>query len=162
MGFTFETETLNGSFLTSHDHRRHGSAYRVTGLQPDQPGTDRAQRALRLPGAGDSCVADQGDLNYDRGDMFTNSPQGHLRALLKMPEDITFMARGTWIRDFASPPMPPARCRSTPRSVGSNGLSVTTPSRRPRVPRPAPAGPVGEQRLRRGRAGGSATPPGTR
>ena len=101
-------------------------------------------------------MADQGDLNYDRGDMFTNHLKGTHELLLKMPEDITFMARGTWIRGL--------RCHRYHRHA-----VVPTPgerrqqraerrrSRRPRVQGP-PAGPVGEQRLRRGRAAGPRTP----
>lgn len=68
-------------------------------------------------------MADQGDLNYDRGDMFTNYLKGTHELLLKMPEDITFMARGTWIRDFAATDTTGTLSFNTPESVGSNGLS---------------------------------------
>ncbi|MDF5981961.1 DUF1302 family protein [Pseudomonas aeruginosa] len=61
-----------------------------------------------------SGVADQGDLNYDRGDSVHLLPQGHPQLLLKMPEDITFHRRAAPGSATSLPPIPPARCRSTP------------------------------------------------
>ncbi|MGC3218536.1 DUF1302 family protein, partial [Pseudomonas aeruginosa] len=70
-----------------------------------------------------SGVADQGDLNYDSGDMFTNYHKGTHELLLKMPEDITFMARGTWIPDFAATDTTGTLTFNSPESVGCNALT---------------------------------------
>lgn len=51
------------------------------------------------PAAGTS---DQGNLNYKKGDFFTTYLKGTHELLLKAPADWSFMARGTWIRDFAA------------------------------------------------------------
>lgn len=100
MGFTFETETLNGSF--------DSTITAGMGLRTESRGCNLINQGPTGHNAPSGClaqssgVADQGDLNYDRGDMFTNYLKGTHELLLKMPEDITFMARGTWIRDFAA------------------------------------------------------------
>lgn len=46
---------------------------------------------------------DQGNINYARGDLFTGYLKGSHELLLKMPsEQLTFMARANWLRDFAA------------------------------------------------------------
>ena len=120
MGFTFETETLNGSF--------DSTITAGMGLRTESRGCNLINQGPTGHNAPSGClaqssgVADQGDLNYDRGDMFTNLKGTH-ELLLKMPEDITFMARGTWIRDFAATDTTGTLSFNTPESVGSNGLS---------------------------------------
>lgn len=121
MGFTFETETLNGSF--------DSTITAGMGLRTESRGCNLINQGPTRHNAPSGClaqssgVADQGDLNYDRGDMFTNYLKGTHELLLKMPEDITFMARGTWIRDFAATDTTGTLSFNTPESVGSNGLS---------------------------------------
>ena len=121
MGFTFETETLNGSF--------DSTITAGMGLRTESRGCNLINQGPTGHNAPSGClaqssgVADQGDLNYDRGDMFTNYLKGTHELLLKMPEDITFMARGTWIRDFAATDTTGTLSFNTPESVGSNGLS---------------------------------------
>lgn len=121
MGFTFETETLNGSF--------DSTITAGMGLRTESRGCNLINQGPTGHNAPSGClaqssgVADQGDLNYDRGDMFTNYLKGTHELLLKMPEDITFMARGTWIRDFAATDTTGTLSFNAPESVGSNGLS---------------------------------------
>lgn len=43
---------------------------------------------------------DNGNLNYKKGDLFTSYLKGTHELLLKFPEDIKFMARGTWLYDW--------------------------------------------------------------
>lgn len=46
---------------------------------------------------------DQGNLNYKKGQMFTQYLKGTHELLLRLPsEDIKFMARANWIKDFAA------------------------------------------------------------
>lgn len=45
---------------------------------------------------------DQGNLNYKKGDFFTQYLKGSHELLLKFPSDIKFMARANWVRDFAA------------------------------------------------------------
>lgn len=50
-----------------------------------------------------SGLSDQGDINYDKGDAFTTYLKGSHELLLKMPaEGLSFMARGTWLRDVSA------------------------------------------------------------
>lgn len=150
MGFTFETETLNGSF--------DSTITAGMGLRTESRGCNLINQGPTGHNAPSGClaqssgVADQGDLNYDRGDMFTNYLKGTHELLLKMPEDITFMARGTWIRDFAATDTTGTLSFNTPEERRQQRAERRRP-RRSRVQGP-PAGPVGEQRLRRGRAAG--------
>lgn len=49
-----------------------------------------------------SGLGDQGDLNYAKGDYFTQYVKGSHELLLKFPEQISFMARGNWVRDLSA------------------------------------------------------------
>lgn len=49
-----------------------------------------------------SALGDQGNLNYGKGDPFTTYLKGSHELLLKMPEDLTFLGRVNWVRDFSS------------------------------------------------------------
>lgn len=72
------------------------------------------------PDAPAGCIAptgglgDQGDLNYGKGNPFALQVKGSHELLLKLPEDVKFMGRVNWVRDF----------RAT-RTTGI--LSATTP-----------------------------------
>lgn len=48
------------------------------------------------------AAGDDGDLNYRRGDLFTGYLKGSHELVLNLPSDITFMARGSWLRDWAA------------------------------------------------------------
>lgn len=47
-------------------------------------------------------LGDQGDLNYARRDAFTTYLKGSHELLLKFPDDVTAMARVSWLRDFSA------------------------------------------------------------
>lgn len=47
-------------------------------------------------------AGDDGDLNYNKGDFFTTYVKGSHELLLRLPEDVTFMARGSWLKDFSA------------------------------------------------------------
>jgi hypothetical protein len=60
------------------------------------------------PTAGGGCADafsgynDQGNLNYDRGDRFTTYLKGTHELLLNFPDDVKFLARVSWLRDFSA------------------------------------------------------------
>ena len=60
------------------------------------------------PGAPAGCadvlsnLNDQGDLNYARHDRFTTYLKGTHELLLNFPEEVKFMGRVSWLRDFAA------------------------------------------------------------
>lgn len=49
-----------------------------------------------------SAYNDQGNLNYAKGDRFTTYLKGTHELLLNFPEDIKFMARVSWLKDFSA------------------------------------------------------------
>jgi hypothetical protein len=110
--FTFETESLRGSFDSTISV---GTGIRTKaqscGLIIDSPSGAGAPAGCLAPTA---ALGDQGDLNYKRGDAFTTYLKGSHELLLKLPSEISFMARANWVRDF-----------SATRTTGY--LSVTTP-----------------------------------
>lgn len=101
MGFTFETENIQGSF---------DSTIGVgMGVRTQSQGCDLINAGATGNGAPAGCldptvsgIGDQGNLNYDKGDLFTQYIKGVHELVLKLPEDFTFMARGSWKRDFAA------------------------------------------------------------
>ena len=74
-----------------------------------------------------SYMGDQGDLNYAKGDPFTAYLKGNHELLVKLPEDIKFMARGNWVRDFAAARTTGSQSYysslSPAGTVGSDGLT---------------------------------------
>ena len=75
------------------------------------------------PSAGTGCADgfsgynDQGNLNYDRGDRFTTYLKGVHELLLNFPDDIKFLGRVSWLRDFSA----------THTTGNLSGLGSTTP-----------------------------------
>lgn len=121
MGFTFETDAIRGSF---------DSTISVgMGLRTESQSCNLINGGAtgHNPPAGclaqSSGIGDQGDLNYDKGDLFTNYIKGTHELLLRLPENFTFMARGSWIRDFAASDTTGALSFNTPSGVGEDGLS---------------------------------------
>jgi hypothetical protein len=45
---------------------------------------------------------DDGNMNYNKGDFFTTYLKGNHELLLKLPSNITFMARANWMKDFTA------------------------------------------------------------
>ena len=68
------------------------------GTIPTPPGgTDTAGCLDALSG-----YNDQGNLNYKKGQLFTEYLKGTHELLLRFPDDIKFMARANWVKDFAA------------------------------------------------------------
>jgi len=97
---TFDNEYVRGSF---------DSTVSVGfGVRTKSPSCGLVTAGATGTGAPEGCLGpvaglfDQGDLNYGRGDPFTTYLKGSHELLLKMPSEITFMARATWLRDFSA------------------------------------------------------------
>lgn len=122
MGVTFETDSIRGSF---------DSTISVgMGLRTESPACNLINSGAggRNPPSGCldpmvSGIGDQGNMNYDKGDLFTNYIKGTHELLLRLPEDFTFMARGSWIRDFAATDTTGALSIDRPAGVGNDGLT---------------------------------------
>ncbi|WP_326537396.1 DUF1302 domain-containing protein [Pseudorhodoferax sp.] len=117
---TFETESLRGNF---------DSTLSVgVGLRAGKPDCDLVTAGASGPGAPGGCLAptallgDQGDLNYGRGDPFSLYLKGSHELLLKMPSELTFMARANWVRDFAATRTTGIQSATTPPEL-SDGLA---------------------------------------
>ncbi len=96
---TFETESISGSFESTIGV---GTGIRLKNPSPELilSGNTGGPAGVAAPVA--SGLGDQGTLNYGRRDPFTLYLKGSHELLLKMPQDLTFMARVNWLRDFAS------------------------------------------------------------
>lgn len=95
---TFSNEYFSGSF---------DSTLSVgTGVRTSAPDAGRITAGNQGGPAGQlawtSSLGDQGDLNYAKGDPFTTYLKGSHELLLKLPENVTAMARVSWLRDFTA------------------------------------------------------------
>ena len=121
MAFTFETENIRGSF--------DSTIALGMGLRTESRACNLINTGATGHNVPSGCLAqtsgigDQGDLNYDRGDLFTNYLKGTHELLLKMPEDFTFMARGSWIKDFAATDTTGTLSFNRPDGVGNDGFT---------------------------------------
>ncbi|GAB3767265.1 hypothetical protein GCM10028796_28290 [Ramlibacter monticola] len=118
--FTFETESIRGSF---------DSTITVgAGIRTRQPACDLVIQGASGPGAPAGCLAptsmlgDQGNLNYGRGDAFTTYLKGNHELLLKLPSEVTAMARANWVRDFTATHTTGILSATTPPNL-TDGLS---------------------------------------
>lgn len=95
---TFETDWFKGSFDSSVST---GLGAR---LQAPSPSLIQAGNTGGPAGqaSGLSGLGDQGDLNYGKGDLFTQYLKGTHELVLKFPSEVTFMARGSWLGDAAA------------------------------------------------------------
>ncbi|WP_444814965.1 DUF1302 domain-containing protein [Variovorax brevis] len=95
---SFQTETLSGSF--------DSTVSAGTGVRLKDPSTTLINAGNMGGPPGElsplSGMGDQGNLNYGKGDPFTSYLKGSHELLVKAPEDITFLGRFTWIRDFSA------------------------------------------------------------
>ncbi|MBT9519983.1 MAG: DUF1302 domain-containing protein [Dechloromonas sp.] len=98
--FTFNTENVQGSF----DSTISAGA----GFRTKNPTCGLVQRGSTGAGVPEGCAAslsgltDQGNINYGKGDPFTAYLKGSHELLLKLPESFKFMARVSWLKDFAA------------------------------------------------------------
>ena len=120
--FTFETENIRGNFDSTISA---GMGIRAQGpscslLTQGATGSDAPAGCL----APSSLLGDQGNLNYARGDLFTEYLKGSHELLLKMPSDFTFLGRVNWVRDFAAAQTTGITSATTPPPPAVvNGLS---------------------------------------
>ena len=95
---TFDGETISGDF-TSTISTGFGMRTRNPSSEFLSVGNTSSRPGQMDPVAG---YGDQGDLNYGRGDLFTAYVKGTHELMVKLPEQVTFMGRVNWLRDFAS------------------------------------------------------------
>jgi hypothetical protein len=89
------------------------------GVRASDPGCNTVIGTSFIPGVGDiptppsgtaqsgcldslSGYNDQGNLNYQKGQLFTEYLKGTHELIVRFPDDYKFMARGNWVRDFAA------------------------------------------------------------
>ncbi|MBS1141460.1 MAG: hypothetical protein H6R13_2913 [Proteobacteria bacterium] len=97
--FTFETESISGSF--------DSTVSLGTGIRAQSPSSNLVVNGASGNGApiGNTTfqgVGDQGNINYGKGDAFTTYLKGMHELLLKLPDDWKFMGRFSWLRDFTA------------------------------------------------------------
>ena len=96
----FEGDDYSGSFTSTIGVG--------VGVRTKSPDSDLVQSGATGSGAPAGSLAvgamnDQGDLNYRKGDVFSQTIKGTHELVLKYPSlDLTFMARGVWISDGAT------------------------------------------------------------
>lgn len=80
-----------------------------TGIRLAAPSCQLINAGASGPGAPAGCLSpatsglgDQGDLNYGKGDAFARYVKGSHELVLRFPGEVSAMARGTWVRDFAA------------------------------------------------------------
>jgi hypothetical protein len=125
--FTFSTDSVRGSFDST---LTLGGGVR-TESQSDELISPLYNASFNRIGGGRlgqaSGINDQGNLNYDKGDLFTQYIKGSHELLLRMPDyGLAFMARGTWLYDFAATDTTGTRSGQaalTSPDIGSDGLS---------------------------------------
>jgi hypothetical protein len=112
---TFENEYVSGSF---------DSTLSVgLGVRTKAPSCGLVLQGASGSGAPDGCLSptsalgDQGDLNYGKGDAFTTYLKGNHELLLKLPENIRFMARVNYIEDVAASNTTGYTSTTTPASM---------------------------------------------
>ncbi|HSW07313.1 DUF1302 domain-containing protein [Aquabacterium sp.] len=96
--FTFETEAIKGSFdstiTVGAGKRLQQQSCGLLGAPTAQCSEDQVN-PLTWSGA------DDGNLNYNKGDFFTAYLKGSHELLLSMPsQGLKFMARANWLKDF--------------------------------------------------------------
>lgn len=118
--FTFETESLRGSFDSTLSIgtgiRLHGADCNLVVAGASGPGAPAGCLAPT------SALGDQGTLNYGRGDRFATYLKGSHEVLLKLPEDVTLLGRVNWVRDFSSTDTTGVVSATTPPAL-ADGLS---------------------------------------
>ncbi len=97
--FTFETESVSGSF--------DSTISMGMGIRAQSPDCGLVVRGATGSGAPSGCttiagVGDQGNINYAKGDAFTTYLKGTHELLVKLPDDWKFMGRVSWLKDFSA------------------------------------------------------------
>lgn len=97
--FTFETESVKGSFDSTVTV---GLAQRLLKQDCGLVG-DPKSRCGTSANVEQWSNGDNGNLNYNKGDLFAAYLKGSHELLLKLPEEVSIMARGAWLYDFKAP-----------------------------------------------------------
>ncbi|MCM2287865.1 MAG: DUF1302 domain-containing protein [Sulfuritalea sp.] len=96
--FTFEGESVKGSFDSTvtfgFGKRLKNQSCSLVG---DVTGPCGASADFAVWSNGDD-----GNMNYNKGDFFSTYLKGNHELLLKLPSDVTVMARANWMHDFAA------------------------------------------------------------
>jgi len=92
-------ETVYGSF---DSQITTGLAMRTHGIDCQRVGDPDASGCGGSVNTAQFANLDNGNLNYKKGDLFAAYVKGTHELLLNFPEDIKFMARGTWLYDMAA------------------------------------------------------------
>lgn len=115
--FTFNTESIQGSF--------DSTVTAGIGIRAKDPSCGLVIAGATGSGAPKGClsalagIADQGNLNYEKGDAFTTYLKGSHELLLRLPENVKFMGRVSWLRDFTSTHTTDYLSSANPANVGS-------------------------------------------
>jgi len=119
---TFETDYLMGNFDSSVTA---GIGLRASGFNCNLI-TENGTTGPSGAGAPDGCIqtvsgfGDQGDLNYKKGQAFTEYVKGTHELLLRMPDEgLKFLGRVSWLRDFAATNTTDYVSASNPSGVGN-------------------------------------------
>ena len=120
--FTFSNDTIQGSLDSTVSA---GVGVRTASQSENlvSPTYDAATGARTGGGSlGQiSGLSDQGNINYNKGNAFTTYLKGSHELLLKMPtEGLAFMARGSWVYDYAG-------TRTTGATSGQDALAASPP-----------------------------------
>lgn len=105
--FTFEGETVSGNFdsTVSAGIGIRAGAPACSSIIGSTGGSPTPATGAGAPaGCADafSGYNDQGNLNYGKGNPFTEYLKGTHELLLNFPEDIKFLGRVGWLKDFAA------------------------------------------------------------
>ena len=116
---TFQTDSITGNF--------DSTVSIALAMRTKSPSCGLVLEGATGSGAPAGCLAtssglgDQGDLNYGKGDLFAGQLKGSHELLLKMPsENITFLARANWVRDFAATNTTGIQSATTPNGLEDN------------------------------------------
>lgn len=93
--YTFETESIRGSFDSTIGV---GFGRRMQAQDCNMVG-DQASSCGSSANTEQWSNGDNGNLNYNKGDFFSAYTKGTHELLLKLPENVSFMARGSWLYD---------------------------------------------------------------
>lgn len=69
---------------------------------------------------------DDGNLNYDKGDLFTTHLKGSHELLLSFPDEWKFMGRVGWLYDFVADDTARTRSTATPSRRSASTCASTT------------------------------------
>lgn len=122
MAFTFNSGNISGAF---------DSTLSVgTAIRTDSRGCNLLTQGATGQSVPDTCqspgglgIGDQGDLNYEKGDAFTTYIKGVHELYLSLPDDYSFLARGSWKRDFTATDTTGTLGWDRPAGVGDDGLT---------------------------------------